>query len=57
MVKGTFKARVGVCQPDLARSSGGELAKLAIVLAAEQAIERTSSNDDRPPSLLSVNRG
>jgi hypothetical protein len=57
MVKGTLKARVGVRQPDLARSFGGEFAKLAFVLAAEQAIERTFSNDDRPPSLLSVNRG
>jgi len=49
--------RVGVCQQDLARSSGGELAKFALVLVAEQAIERISSNDDRWASLLSVNRG
>jgi hypothetical protein len=56
MVKGTLKARVGVCQP-LARSSGGELAKLPFVLVAEQASERTSSNDDPLASLLSVNRG
>lgn len=55
MVKGTLKARVGVCQP-LARSSGGELAKLALVLVAEQAIERISLNGSRWPSLLSVNR-
>jgi hypothetical protein len=57
MVKGPLKARVGVCQQDLARSSGGELAKLAFVLVAEQAIECISSNDDRWPSLPSVNRG
>jgi hypothetical protein len=57
MVKGPSKARVGVCQHDLARSSSGELAKLALVLVADQAIERISSNDDRWPSLLSVNRG
>jgi len=30
-----LKARVGVCQRDLARSSAGELAKLASVLVAE----------------------
>jgi hypothetical protein len=57
MMKATLKARVGVCQQDLARSSGGELAKLALVPVAEQAIERISSRDDRCPSLLSVNRG
>jgi hypothetical protein len=57
MVKGPSKARLGVCQQDLARSSGGELAKLAFDLVAEQAIERISSNDDRWPSVLSVNRG
>jgi len=57
MVKGTLKARVGGFQQDLARSSSGELAKLAFVLVAGQAIERISSNDDRWPSLLSVNRG
>jgi hypothetical protein len=48
---------VGICQQYLARSSSGKLAKLALVLVAEQAIDRISSNDDRWPSLLSVNRG
>jgi len=43
MVKATLKARLGVCQQDLASSSDGELAKLAFVLVAEQAIERRRS--------------
>jgi hypothetical protein len=57
MVKGTLKARMGVCQRDLERSSGGVLADFALVLVAEQAIERIPSNDSRWPSLPFVNRG